>query len=179
MRERLSLLNPARNPLRRCGKNPGITQLPLPVNRFILGISVQIRPTLESVMHNTALIIKTHKPERDLLQHFLADAGYHVLPTKSSDEALALCRDYKRNIHLLVTDADVPSSSAWDLAERAEALRPGIVVLYLSGSSSSSDISGGLFEPKSQRAGAQAFARTNMLLDVTEALIHTTQQKVQ
>src|SRR5690242_13390233 len=115
-------------------------------------------------MHNTALVVNTHKSERDLLQHFLADAGYDVLPTKSSDEALALCRDYKRTIHLLVTDADLPGSSGWELAERAAALRPGIVVLYLSGSSFSSDFT-----------GTQALTKADMLLDVTEALIHKMQ----
>jgi CheY-like chemotaxis protein len=124
-------------------------------------------------MHNTALVVNAHKSERDLLQHFLADAGYEVLPTKSSDEALALCRNYKRTIHLLVTDADLPGSSGWELAERAAALRPGIVVLYLSGSSFSSDITGRLLE--SYSAGTPALTKADMLLDVTEALIHKAQ----
>jgi CheY-like chemotaxis protein len=113
-------------------------------------------------MHHTALVVNVQKSEQDLLQHFLADAGYHILPTKSSDEALTLCRDYKRTIDLLVTDADLPGSSGWELAERAAALRPGIVILYLS-----------------HTAGTKAFTKANMLLDVTEALIHKTQQKLQ
>jgi CheY-like chemotaxis protein len=130
-------------------------------------------------MHHTALVVNVHKSERDLLQHFLVDAGYYVLPTKSSDEALDLCRDYKQNIHLLVADADLPGSSGWELAECAAALRPGIVILYLSGSSLSSDASDQLIGPKSRMSGTQAFTTANMLLDVTEALIHKTQQKIQ
>ncbi|MGI8959509.1 MAG: response regulator [Bryobacteraceae bacterium] len=130
-------------------------------------------------MHNTALVVNVDKSGRDLLQHFLAEAGYHVLPTTSSDEALALCRDYKRTIHLLVTDADLPGISGWELAQRAAALRPGIVVLYLSASSLSSDTTGRFLDPKSHAAGTQAFTKANMLLDVTEALIHKTQQKIQ
>jgi CheY-like chemotaxis protein len=112
------------------------------------------------------------------MQHFLADAGYHVLPTKTSDEALALCRDYERTIDLLVTDADLPGTSAWELAERAAALRPGIVILYLSSTSFSPDITGALLDSKSHQTGTQALTKA-MLLDVTQALIHKTQEKVQ
>lgn len=130
-------------------------------------------------MHNTALVVNAQKLDRDGLQHFLADAGYHVLPTKNSDEALALCRDYQRTIHLLVTDAELPGNSGWELAERAAALRPGIVILYLSGNLLSSRTTGQTLNPKSRKAAAQAFNTANMLLDVTEALIHKTQQKIQ
>jgi CheY-like chemotaxis protein len=129
-------------------------------------------------VRNTALVVNVHKSERDLLQHFLVDAGYYVLPTKTSDEALALCRDYKRNIHLLVADADL-AGSGWELAERAAALRPGIVILYLSGNSLLSGTSSQLLAPKSRVAGTQAFTTANMMLDVTKALIHKTQQKLQ
>ncbi|MFL6353520.1 MAG: hypothetical protein ACJ74Z_16945 [Bryobacteraceae bacterium] len=130
-------------------------------------------------MHNTALITNRHKSERDVLQHFLVNAGYNVLPTKNSDEALALCRDYKRNIHLLVTDADSPGTSGWDLAERAVALRPGIVILYLSGNSLSSGTPDELLHPKPRLAESQTLATANMLLDVTQALIHKKQRKTQ
>ena len=128
-------------------------------------------------MHNTALVVNLHEPERDLLQHFLVQAGYHVLPTKTSDEALTVCRDYKRTIHLLVTDTDLPGTSGWELAERATALRPGIVILCLPGTSLSSD-TGQFIGPKSHIAGTQAFMKANMLLDVTRALIHKTHEKV-
>jgi CheY-like chemotaxis protein len=181
MRERLSPVNPHQalvRPLRH--NNRGIAQLPFPVNTFIVGLS-EISDWFapgECVVRNTALVVNVHKSERDLLQHFLVDAGYYVLPTKTSDEALALCRDYKRNIHLLVADADL-AGSGWELAERAAALRPGIVILYLSGNSLLSGTSSQLLDPKSRVAGTQAFTTANMLLHVTEALIHKTQQKLQ
>jgi DNA-binding response OmpR family regulator len=129
-------------------------------------------------LHNTALVVNLHQSERDRLQHFLVQAGYHVLPTNTSEEALALCRDYKRTIHLLVADADLTGTSGWDLAERATALRPGIVILYLRGTSLSSKTLR-FIGPKSHIAGTQAFVKGNMLLDVTHALIHKTQEKIQ
>jgi CheY-like chemotaxis protein len=105
-------------------------------------------------------------------------AGYSVLPTETSDEALALCRDHKQKIHLLVTDADLPGSSGWELAERATALRPGIVVLYLSGSSLSTS-TGHFLDPRSSVPGTEAFRKATILRDVTQALIHKEQQKIQ
>jgi len=130
-------------------------------------------------VHNTALVVNIDKSERDRLQHFLSRADYRVLPTGSGAEALALCRDYKGTIDLLVTDLDLPGSSAWELAESATALRPGIVILYLSASSLSSHTAALLFGTKSHVAQKDACSKANMLLDVTKALIHKTHERIQ
>jgi DNA-binding response OmpR family regulator len=128
-------------------------------------------------VHRTALLVNGDKSAQDL-QQFLVHAGYDVLGTKNNDEALALCRNYKRAIHLFVTDAELPGTSGWELAERATALRPGIVILYLSRSSPSSD-TGQFLGPKSYVPGTEAFSKANILRDVTQALIHNKQQNVQ
>ena len=128
-------------------------------------------------MHRTALVVNGDKPAQDL-QQFLVDAGYDVLATNNNDEALALCHNYKRAIHLFVTDTELPGTSGWELAERATALRPGIVILYLSRSSPSSG-TGQFLGPKSHVPGTDAFRKANILRDVTEALIHKTQQNIQ
>ncbi len=126
-------------------------------------------------MHSTALVVNVLKSEQRVLQHFLTQAGYHVLLSNTSDEALELCRDYKGKIHLLVSDADLPGGSGWDLAERATMLRPGIVILHLSGSL----LCGKSLSPKSQIARTQALKKATMLLDVTQVLIQKAQQKIQ
>lgn len=126
-------------------------------------------------MRTTALVVNVHKSEQKLLQHFLMQAGYQVLLSDTSDEALELCRDYKGKIHLLVSDAEAPSSSGWELAERATLLRPGIVILHLSGRL----LRGKSLSPKSQIARTQAFKKATLLFDVTQVLIHKAQQKIQ
>jgi DNA-binding response OmpR family regulator len=128
-------------------------------------------------VHRTALVVSGDKPAQDL-QRFLVDAGYDVLATKNNDEALALCHNYKRAIHLFVTDTELPGTSGWELAERATALRPGIVILYLSRSSPSSD-TGQFLGPKSYVPETDAFRKASILRDVTQALIHKKQQNVQ
>src|SRR5437868_7708920 len=124
-------------------------------------------------MRSTALVVNLHKSE--LLQHFLIQAGYQVLLSETSDEALELCREYKGRIHLLVSNADVPGGSVWELAERATMLRPGIVILHLSGSL----LCGKSHNPKSQTARTQAFRKASLLFDVTRVLIHKAQEKIQ
>jgi CheY-like chemotaxis protein len=113
-------------------------------------------------VHTTALLVNVHKPDQDTLQHLLVQAGYDVLRSKSGEEALELCRDYKRRIHLLVTRTNMPGSSGWELAEHATALRPGIVILYL---------------PETLPRGSPS--KASLLFDVTQALIHATHQKLQ
>jgi DNA-binding response OmpR family regulator len=128
-------------------------------------------------VHRTALVVNGDTSAQDL-QQFLVDAGYDVLATKSNDEALALCHNYKRAIHLFVTDSELPGTSGWELAERATALRPGIVILYVSRDSRSSD-TGQFLGPKSHVPGTDAFGKANILRDVTQALIHKKQQNIQ
>jgi CheY-like chemotaxis protein len=126
-------------------------------------------------VRSTALLVNVHKSEQKVLQHFLIQAGYRVLLSDTSDEALELCRDYKGKIHLLVSDAEVPGSSGWELAERATMLRPGILILYLSGSF----LRGKSLGPKSQVARTQALKKATLLFDVTQVLIHKAQEKIQ
>jgi hypothetical protein len=129
-------------------------------------------------MQSTALVVNSRQSERDQLHYFLLRAGFRVLLTETSAEAFALCCDHKGPINLLITDADLPGTSAWELAERATAFRPGIVILYLSGSSLSSDTDP-LLGPQSYVPGTEAFRKANILRDVTRVLIHKEQQKIQ
>ena len=130
-------------------------------------------------MHTTALLVNVHKADQDVLQQLLAQAGYDVLRSKTSDEALELCRDYKGRIHLLVTDAEAPGTSGWELAERATALRPGIVILYIPETLAHS----GAASPSPRRQlrleKTRTLKKANLLFDVTRALIHRTQQDLQ
>ena len=60
-------------------------------------------------------------------------AKYHVLTAASSEEALRLSKDYKKEIHLLLSDVQMPGMTGIDLATQIASHRPKIKVLLMSG----------------------------------------------
>ena len=112
-------------------------------------------------LQETALIVNPQAYEREVLRRFLAAADYYVLAANTSEDAVALCRNYGGAIHLLVTDVDLGASSGWQLAETAARIRPGLVVLFLSGESVAQDVSGAI--PRKP---------PGMLFEVTQMLSH-------
>ena len=59
--------------------------------------------------------------------------GHFVLTSQNGEEALLLSRKYPGEIHLLLSDIDMPRMNGVDLARRVSAERPGICVLLTSG----------------------------------------------
>ena len=63
----------------------------------------------------------------------LADRDYQILTSGSGAEALQQSRDYKGEIHLLLSDFEMPGMSGVDLATAMTAERPQLKVLLMSG----------------------------------------------
>jgi|GEM_PF-871682 len=63
----------------------------------------------------------------------LEGLGYAVLAADSPAAALRLAGEYDGPIDLLITDIIMPGMNGRELAERVQALRPAIKVLYISG----------------------------------------------
>ena len=64
----------------------------------------------------------------------LADDNYNVLTSSNAGEALQQSKDYKRDIHLLLSDFQMPGLSGVDLANQMTLERPKLKVLLMSGS---------------------------------------------
>lgn len=63
----------------------------------------------------------------------LTDHGYHILSWGSGAEALLQSRTYKGEIHLLLSDFQMPAMSGVQLATAMTAERPQLKVLLMSG----------------------------------------------
>ena len=63
----------------------------------------------------------------------LADRDYQILTSGSGAEALQQSRAYKGEIHLLLSDFEMPGMSGVDLATAMTAERPQLKVLLMSG----------------------------------------------
>jgi CheY-like chemotaxis protein len=74
--------------------------------------------------------------EPSLLQFvgmILKQNGYTVLSASSGIEALMLYSSYRSEIHLVLTDVQMPGMNGIELAERLRALHPTIKIVLMSG----------------------------------------------
>ena len=82
----------------------------------------------------TVILVAEDEPVvRNLVRLMLSKEGYAVLAAKDGQEALEICRQFKDQIHLLLTDVRMPRMNGLDLAERVLQKKPGIKVMMMSG----------------------------------------------
>jgi CheY-like chemotaxis protein len=81
----------------------------------------------------TVLLVEDEESVRNLALKMLKRFGYQVLTAKDGQEATKIFERHGRPIDLLLTDVVMPRMSGKELAERLEALQPGIKVLFMSG----------------------------------------------
>ena len=81
----------------------------------------------------TVLVVEDQPEVRSYAVAVLKARGYSVFEAASAAEALLLCQQERRRIHLVVTDVVMPSSSGLLLASRLKDIRPGTRVLFMSG----------------------------------------------
>jgi two-component system, cell cycle sensor histidine kinase and response regulator CckA len=81
----------------------------------------------------TILLVEDQDEVRLVARDILRRYGYNVLEARHAGEALLLCEQHLRTIHMLVTDVVMPQMNGRELAERLILQRPGLRVLYMSG----------------------------------------------
>jgi PAS domain S-box-containing protein len=81
----------------------------------------------------TLLLVEDEPEVRSLVQRILKTQGYTVVTAANPDEALAVAREFKGPIQLMVTDVVMPGMSGLQLAERLAPTRPDMRVLFMSG----------------------------------------------
>jgi two-component system cell cycle sensor histidine kinase/response regulator CckA len=83
--------------------------------------------------HETVLLVEDEEQVRVLASHLLRRLGYTVLEARRAGDALAIAADHVGDIDLLLTDVIMPEMGGRVLAERVQAERPEIRVLFMSG----------------------------------------------
>jgi signal transduction histidine kinase len=81
----------------------------------------------------TILLVEDAAQIRALARVVLHEAGYTVLEAANGHEALRFCKQYRRPIHLLVTDVIMPGMSGRQLRDHMVAIYPHLKVLFMSG----------------------------------------------
>jgi len=99
----------------------------------------------------------------------LTSAGYHVTTASGGEQALSLLGNPETAADLIIADVVMPGITGPEFAARAQALRPGIRVLYMSG-----------YErlglpaddwPQAHELIAKPFSRASLLATVSHALM--------
>jgi len=81
----------------------------------------------------TVLVVEDDEQVRAATIRILERLGYRPLTAETVGDALLLCEQYEGPIEVLLTDVVMPRMNGRDLAQRMQALRPGLRVLYMSG----------------------------------------------
>jgi DNA-binding NtrC family response regulator len=112
----------------------------------------------------TILVVDRHAKVLNSLSALLIVNSYHVLGARSGVEAIRRSKDYTGEIHLLLSEVQLPGMSGVDLAGEISLARPQIKVLLMSSWFSVRDAvqPGMAFSPKAVQvlAPAQAECRS-------------------
>jgi signal transduction histidine kinase/CheY-like chemotaxis protein len=110
-------------------------------------------PVAELVPHQwtphgeTILVVEDEDILRKVTSRIFARNGYQVIAAANGPEALDLARDHSGDIDLLVTDIVMPHMLGMEVAEKVQAIKPGIGVLFMSGYAKSTLTSQGKLDP--------------------------------
>jgi PAS domain S-box-containing protein len=95
----------------------------------------------------TVLLVEDEEKVRAVAVGLLARQGYTVYDYADAADALGAVSQLRGPVHLLITDVVLPGMNGRVLAQRIEALRPEIKVLYTSGYSEDVVIHHGVLDP--------------------------------
>ena len=102
---------------------------------------------VEDTDSKSILVVEDEEMVRTLLKTLLTEQGHSVCIAANGREALAFLSNPDVQIDLLLTDVIMPGMNGPELAKRAEAERPGIKVLYMSGYVDKGIVREGVLEP--------------------------------
>ncbi len=92
---------------------------------------VELVPIAQAETSETVLLVEDDPDLRTYLGEMLRELKYRVIVTPNAQAALHVLVDDQKQIDLLLTDVIMPGMNGRELARRAEALRPGLAVLYM------------------------------------------------
>ncbi len=97
--------------------------------------------------HETVLVVEDDDRVRRVSSGALTRHGYRVLEAHSAESALALFRDERDHIAMVVSDIVLPRMSGLALAQEMRQLQPSLRVLYVSGYTENAFLRSGAIEP--------------------------------
>ena len=106
------------------------------------------RALAETVLtgQETVLLVEDDDAVRMVTAAMLRTFGYRVLEASGGVEALRRCREHPGPIHVLLTDVVMPVMNGREVANRVQALVPGVKTLFMSGYTDDSILRHGILD---------------------------------
>ncbi len=118
----------------------------------------------------TVLVVEDEAGVREIACAILADLGYRVLEAADGEEGLRVFGANAASVELLLTDVVLPGKvRGRELAERVQALRPEVRVLFMSGYTENSIVHHGRLDDGVHLVG-KPFKREQLARKVAEVL---------
>jgi PAS domain S-box-containing protein len=105
------------------------------------------RKPVEGDGGETILIVEDDEGVRAYLIEILRDLNYHILAAPHADAALKIIERRDVQIDLLLTDVVLPGMNGRELATNAQSIRPGLIVLFMTGYSRNAIVHQGRLDP--------------------------------
>jgi signal transduction histidine kinase/ActR/RegA family two-component response regulator len=121
-----------------------------------------------SVDRKRVLVVEDQEEVRDLVCQFLKSAGYRVVSTKDSVEALEIAKKPGQQIGLVLADIVMPRMRGPELAKELKAILPEIKVVFMTGYLDKNGVQDSVFQEAFFLQ--KPFSRDSVLRKVAEAL---------
>lgn len=105
------------------------------------------RPPIVTGGTECILVVEDDDAVRALAERLLRRLGYAVTAHRNGDDALAWLAGSQQHVHLLFTDVVMPRMNGRVLAERVQAMRPAVRVLFTSGYTPNVIVQQGVLKP--------------------------------
>jgi PAS domain S-box-containing protein len=103
-------------------------------------------PVTEGELSETILVVEDDNDLRTYLAEILRNLNYRVITTSNAQGALTTLLQDNKRVDLLLTDIVMPGLNGRELGRRAQELRPGLPVLYMTGYSRNAIVHQGRLE---------------------------------
>jgi len=119
--------------------------------------------------NETILIVEDDKEVRKLALRMLTKQGYMVLEAANADEALAICKERKDPVHLILTDVVMPGLSGRQLIQALSLVRHDFKVIFMSGYTENAIVHHGVLDNDTEFI-AKPFTLGNLSRKIREVL---------
>ena len=117
----------------------------------------------------TILLVEDDLSVLKLAQQILNGLGYTVLAVSTPGDALDLVKEHTGEIHLLITDVIMPEMNGREMADRLQAVCPGLKCMFMSGYTTNAIVHSGVLDDKVQFL-QKPFSKKDLIMAVRKAL---------